>query len=875
MSRNKKSRASRRKAKPQRISSVEQCEQRVLLSGQPIGLPVASVDGAGNNLTNTEWGSSDEQLLRLVDSEYGDGISSLAGADRPSAREVSNAVSDQESPIENSRYLTDILWVWGQFIDHDIDLTVGASPTESAPIDVPLGDEYFDPFGTGMETISFSRSNYDPSTGDSVSDPREQINQITAFLDGSVVYGSDQVRADELRTMTGGKLKTSEGDLLPFNEDGLPNAGGTSSSLFLAGDIRANENVALIAMQTLWVREHNRLADDISKRDSNLSDEEIYQQAKAIVRAEMQAITYNEYLPALLGHGAISAYQGYDSSVNPGIANIFSTAAYRFGHSVLPEVLLRANPDGSVAEEGNIALRDAFFNPSEVLNNGIDSVLQGATLQKAQELDTQIVDEVRNFLFGPPGAGGFDLVSLNLQRGRDHGLPDYNQARRDLGLAPVASFSDISSDPEVAEALASVYSDVDQIDVWAGMLAEDHLIGSSVGELMSAVLVDQFTRLRDGDRFWYQNLFSGEQLAKLDHTSLADVIERNSDVSNLQKNVFYDKAVMYFEIPGNQQKEDFRVRVRKNRVEIVNNRTRQVVLSRPVDKVEQVMIAGRDFLTDRVIVEGNVTARALPGGVVAWGGHGGKDTFFVGGTRQKDRFDLFANKVVLNGNELINQGFENTTVDGMGGDDRLSAQGRHLGTTLRMSGGYGNDLIIGSAGHDRLFGRYGHDRIMGLGGNDRIIGGQGNDHLDGGSGHDLIQGNNGNDRLYGRDGNDRLYGGRGNDRLFGGLGRDLLNGGPGDDFLQQNPPQPPPVMPNRQPGNRRPGSNSRSGSQEELVQRFRPAPDSSSQQETEQVRKDGKAKKGPVQSPNSTSPDALRQLEQLGLSALDSLFTKT
>ncbi len=145
---------------------------------------------------------------------------------------------------------------------------------------------------------------------------------------------------------------------------------------------------------------------------------------------------------------------------------------------------------------------------------------------------------MRNFLFGPPGAGGFDLASLNIQRGRDHGLPDYNQARIDLGLAPVTSFADITSDLELQAALEATYGNVDDIDAWVGGLAEDHLPGASVGELVYTVLTDQFTRMRDGDRFWYQNVYSGEALDKLESISLSDVIMRNTGIEHIRDNVF-------------------------------------------------------------------------------------------------------------------------------------------------------------------------------------------------------------------------------------------------------------------------------------------------------------------------------------------------
>ena len=558
-------------------TQTESFESRVMLSSTtslspspeafkpPVGpfaeIEFYSIDGTGNNLANLDQGSTEEQLLRLVSVNYSDGISSPAGEDLPSAREVSNAVAAQEESILNDRHLTDYIWIWGQFIDHDLDLSEGAEPAESFNIQVPTGDVFFDPYGTGTQEISLHRTVYDEETGDSTANPRQQINQITAFLDGSVVYGSDEERANALRSFESGRLLVSDGDLLPFNEDGLANAGGDSDTLFLAGDVRANENIVLSSMHTIWVREHNRIADEITARNPNLSDQEIYLQVRAIVTAELQAITYNEFLPALLGEDAIAKYQGYDPNVDASIANIFSTAAYRLGHSLLSSELLRLDENGNVIEDGNIALQDAFFNPQELVDEGIDSLLQGAAAQKAQELDNFIIDDVRNFLFGPPGAGGFDLASLNIQRGRDHGLPSYNQAHIDLGLEPAESFADISSDPGVQERLASVYESVDDVDVWVGGLAEDHVAGSSTGELFRAVLVDQFTRIRDGDRLWYQNQFSGSELRKIERTTLADIIERNSDVTDLQQNIFFAEG------PGNREHGRFNMRKLQRKLE--------------------------------------------------------------------------------------------------------------------------------------------------------------------------------------------------------------------------------------------------------------------------------------------------------------------
>lgn len=496
-----------------------------------------SIDGTGNHLQNPELGSTDERLLRYSPAAYADGLNEPAGDDRPSARLVSNEIVSQTGDLPNSRGLTDLTWLWGQFLDHDIDLTEPGEPHERYAIKVPTGDRYFDPHGTGQVEIELSRSVYDPDTG--IDSPRQQINQITAYIDGSMVYGADDERADALRAFEGGRLKISDGDLLPYNTDGLPNAGGDDARLFLAGDIRANENAALTSMHTLWVREHNRLADQISMDNPELSDEQIYQRARTIVIAEIQAITFNEFLPAILGDDAIEEYSGYDSAVNPGIANEFSTAAYRFGHTMLTGQLLRLDENGEPIESGHLPLRQAFFAPHQVAQHGIDSLLRGTASKAANEIDPLVVDDVRNFLFGPPGAGGFDLPSLNIQRGRDHGLADYNTVRTSLGLTAAEDFADITSDPALQQKLEQVYGSVDNIDLWIGGLSEDHVSGASMGETFRTILADQFRRLRDGDRFWYEHALAGETLELVEATTLSDVIERNTGVDNLQDNVFF------------------------------------------------------------------------------------------------------------------------------------------------------------------------------------------------------------------------------------------------------------------------------------------------------------------------------------------------
>lgn len=508
-------------------------------------------DGSDNNTIDPQIGAAFVHLLRIAPAAYADGFASLAGADRPSARAVSNGMAAQEESIPNPAGLTDYFWQWGQFLDHDLDLTDGIDPPEAADIAVPAGDPFFDPANSGTEVISFNRSLYDTSTGDSFNNPRQQENEITAWIDASNVYGSDAVRAAALRTFDGlGTLKTSAGDLLPFNTDGLANAGGDSPDLFLGGDVRANEQIGLTVMHTLFVREHNRLAARIKEDEPNLSGDEIYERARAIVGAQMQVITYEEFLPALVGRDALTPYRGYDPEMDASIANSFSTAAYRFGHSALSEQIMRIDADGNQIAAGHLDLKDAFFAGDRLIDEGgLEPVLRGLSAQVCQKVDPFVIDAVRNFLFGPPGAGGFDLAALNIQRGRDHGLPSYNDMREAVGLRRVTSFAQVSRDPQVRARLADTYSDVDAIDLWVGGLSEDAVNGGQLGALFQRIVVRQFKALRDGDRFWYERVFDGRELERIRNTRLSDIIRRNTEIGReLSDDVFHLTTT-----PGNDE----------------------------------------------------------------------------------------------------------------------------------------------------------------------------------------------------------------------------------------------------------------------------------------------------------------------------------
>ncbi|HHL18671.1 MAG TPA: hypothetical protein ENJ33_02935 [Thiothrix sp.] len=480
-----------------------------------------TIDGRSNNLQHPDIGKVDSPLRNFLPKDNDRAIGGVKHANLPNAREISNAVFDQPATesTQNSKGLSDMFWLWGQFLDHDIDLTP-TNKSEPASITVPANDPDFVP----GSKIPFNRSVaiVDPNTGE-----RSQTNRITAVIDGSNIYGTSQAVQNEIRSFEGGKLIVDQNNRLPKDSK--------NPQFFLSGDIRVNENVGLTSMHTIWVREHNSIANQLATENPDWDDNKLFQEARKQVVGEMQAITANEFLPQMLGGEGLSKYQGYNPNVSPQISNAFSTAAYRFGHTMISPNILRLNEQGEEIPEGNLKLRNAFFQPTKVEEAGVDPILRGFAAQTAQAVDTKLVDDIRNFLFDPSGEGSFDLAALNIQRGRDHGLPSYNDARIALGAKPLKSFADFG---EAGQRLSTIYDSPDDVDLWVGGLTESPEGDSLFGTTFTNILKEQFERTRDGDRFWYENRFSGKELHDLNNVTLADIIKRNTGVENIQDNVF-------------------------------------------------------------------------------------------------------------------------------------------------------------------------------------------------------------------------------------------------------------------------------------------------------------------------------------------------
>ena len=203
----------------------------------------------------------------------------------------------------------------------------------------------------------------------------------------------------------------------------------------------------------VWVREHNRLAAGLALANPAWGEEELFQEARNILIAELQHITYTEYLPLILGDTVMAEIvktKQYNSTLDASVSNAFATAAFRFGHSMIPENLRMADSGCPRATVMSQPLEDLFFRPSLVHNpRHLVMCLAGFCDAASPKPGPNFASSVNGKLFihrEEEGVGvGLDLVSINIQRGRDHGLPGYNQFRFGLHppLPPTTMFSSI------------------------------------------------------------------------------------------------------------------------------------------------------------------------------------------------------------------------------------------------------------------------------------------------------------------------------------------------------------------------------------------------------------------------------------------------
>ncbi|XP_046342547.2 peroxidase-like [Haliotis rufescens] len=544
-----------------------------------------SADGSCNNIRHPDWGKSFIPLRRFLLPKYDDDISSprTKGIHRRplvSARLVSTTLHTADVDATSRSDATHMAMQWAQFLDHDLSITAVQRGADGSTMicckdDVPKGynhsaDIYdrYQCFNIAVPPgdrrfkrtcLNFVRSVQVANTNCDIT-PAEQLNQLTAYVDASQVYGSTQEEQDELRAHTGGLLRTSlrRPELLPRNPVSDCITSTEPNFCFRAGDERVDEHMSLASMHTIWLREHNRVARKLARINRRWDDERLFQETRRILGAMIQHISYAEFLPLVLSTKFLTKFglrpstgpvNIYNASIDASVRNAFATAAYRFGHSMIRSFFSRPNRRFRGGEA--LRLRDSFGNTSIIISTAGDAVnelTRGLLVDRANSVDRHITPEVTDFLFPDDEGNSLDLMALNIQRGRDHGLPGYNAWRRWCGLPEAKDFKPqrgglVDHPDDAAAALALVYRSPEDIDLFSGGVSERPVRGGLLGNTFSCIVGRQFELLKVGDRFWYETNddvvgFTREQLSELRDSSLSRVVCDNTDTYKIQPNAF-------------------------------------------------------------------------------------------------------------------------------------------------------------------------------------------------------------------------------------------------------------------------------------------------------------------------------------------------
>lgn len=553
-------------------NSVEGCESQFNVTRCRQADRYRSFDGTCNNLQHPSWGMAGVCFERLTDPAYADGISerrvAMSGNPLPSPRRLSLELhSHNDNPTD---YVTHMFMAFGQFLDHDISLTPQSQGTngellECCPVNAddppscdPIIIDRDDPFFRQLNVTC--RTNVRSAMCSTCTlGPRQQINQVTAYIDASHIYGLNTNQSRGLRTNDGtGTLRfvrnQDAGELLPASdnpEDDLCSFQDESLNCFQTGDQRANQHPALTSLHTIFLREHNRIARRLREINPRWDGETIYQEARKIVGAEMQLITYNEYLPLVLGPERMewfdltvrrgNQYTEYDNTVEATLANEFSTAAFRFGHSMINSFF----QDSRGSNRGNY-LREIFNFPFGLYSGQMEGIVSGLTDSPAQKFDRYIVRDVTNHLYQNRGEdSGLDLASLNIMRGRDHGIPGYPALVEFCGGPQIRTWRDLDRlfQRGLRSRFESLYERVEDIDLFSGGLAERPNQGAVVGPTFTCILGMQFYHLKYGDRFFFEHgsqvgSFTPAQLREIKKMTLGKIICNNARIREITANTF-------------------------------------------------------------------------------------------------------------------------------------------------------------------------------------------------------------------------------------------------------------------------------------------------------------------------------------------------
>uniref|UniRef100_A0A3Q3BIC3 NAD(P)H oxidase (H2O2-forming) n=1 Tax=Kryptolebias marmoratus TaxID=37003 RepID=A0A3Q3BIC3_KRYMA len=524
-------------------------------------------DGWYNSLGSPRRGAVGSHLVRLMPAHYWDGVYQAVHEPlQPNPRRLSRLLTEGPSGRPSTRNQTVLSLFFGYHVAFEIfDSRTPGCPPEFMNIRVPKGDPVFDPTGTGKVLLPFQRGQWDKESGQSPGNPRTQVNSVTAWLDGSSIYGPSSSWSDSLRSFSGGLLASG-------SERNMPRKGGGRGFMWSAPDPSTGEhgpqglygetvlrNAFTAAEGIIWFRYHNHVAAGLHGEHPEWSDEELFQHARKTVVATFQNIALYEWLPGFLGDKKLPPYPGYQKFVDPGISPEFQAAAVRFGVTMAPPGVYMRNRtchfrqvlgvDGSSSPAMRLchSFWKRLVRPLRA-GQDVDDLLMGMASQIAEREDSIVVEDLRDYMYGPLRFTRTDLVAVTIQRGRDFGLQSYISVRKALDLPPVSTFDEINpelnrTNPQLLRSVAELYDgDVSRLELFPGGLLEST---DGPGPVFSAIILDQFERIRNGDRFWFENkrngLFTDEEIQSIRGVTYHDVLVAvtSAEAADIQTNVFF------------------------------------------------------------------------------------------------------------------------------------------------------------------------------------------------------------------------------------------------------------------------------------------------------------------------------------------------
>ncbi|RIA91208.1 heme peroxidase [Glomus cerebriforme] len=406
---------------------------------------------------------------------------------------------ERQSILRSKRRTNHMATWFGQFISFDI--TSSSSTIPSTPIYIPADDAAFNPPGSipgelpakGITSLPFNLTETLPGTSDPLNSARNGISYVTPFLDLNMIYGSSDDQLAILRNGTSCKLLTSnDGRFPPKNAEGKYIKG--------AGTSARSWSLFTLALSTLWIREHNRLCDELFKEHGNSwTDQKYFEEAQRWNVAFFQKATSEEYLGTILGR-PLPTYEGYKPELVPGIDTFFATVAFRYGHTELSDIYRIQDEYGDTIVDLTL---DQISEESYIETIPYERVLSSMALQRQEEVDPFFSDAPRNVI---SNSIVYDLYAFDVSRSRDRGIALYNVVREAYGLPRKKTWDEVTSDKYLQDRLQLLYpGGPDSTEAFVGAFCEDHLDGSNFGELLNASIVTQFNRIRETDRFWWES----------------------------------------------------------------------------------------------------------------------------------------------------------------------------------------------------------------------------------------------------------------------------------------------------------------------------------------------------------------------------------